>query len=481
MQFLLKLQSQQHVPSETVQYITAELKKHHRLSQQIASKEIAKIVLDDTFLAIKSLLTKDPLDTVTSVTRRSSYCRQHYYKKCFQFVPPVELSSGLNQQNKTSMYHYVPIENLIVFLMGHAPAREDSRVEDCFHDYPCFIGADENVVQVILYQDDFEVANPLRSAKGKFKMLGVYMTLGNLPLQCRSHVESMQLVMLCQQKDVKGFGLSQVLKPLTQDLAALERSGIQVNGVPHAVRLSFIAGDNLGSHAVGGFTQNFSSAEHFCRLCVISRSEFEQAPLSLGDARSQENYNASLEQLARNDKLKRDSGVAENSPFHVLQQYHVCKPRLPPCIGHDIFEAVVQYDLALFIKYFVQKDWFTYDYLNNRISSSSYSARDLRNKPAKVASEGNKLGGHALQNHLLLKLLPLYVGAKMKDTADPVWQLVLSFTEIVDLLMAPKITPAQVAYLKVLIEEYVICRFNLFSEAKLRPKHHYMLHYSQLI
>lgn len=82
----------------------------------------------------------------------------------------------------------------------------------------------EDIISIVLYQDEFEIANPLGSATGQFKLLGVYMTLGNLPLQYRSRVESLQMTILCRQKDVKEFGLEEVLQPLTHDLALLKKN-----------------------------------------------------------------------------------------------------------------------------------------------------------------------------------------------------------------------------------------------------------------
>ncbi|CAN8007415.1 unnamed protein product [Ixodes pacificus] len=174
-------------------------------------------------------------------------------------------------------------------------------------------------------------------------------------------------------------------------------------------------------------------------------------------------------------------GVVCDSPFNVLSSFHVCQAGLPPCIGHDMFEGVVQYHLPLFIRYFVRKGWFSYDYLNIKIMALKYSARDLRNRPCKVSSKSDKLAGHAMQNWTFLRLLPLYVGDKVIDPSDSVWQLSLELMEVVDLLMAPKITYAQVAYLKVLIQTYLHNRKALFPDVKLRPKHHYMLHYGDLI
>lgn len=56
----------------------------------------------------------------------------------------------------------------------------------------------EGVLQVILFQDAFEVCNPLGSSKGKFKMVGIYMTLGNLPPYMRSKTDNYKLVALCK-------------------------------------------------------------------------------------------------------------------------------------------------------------------------------------------------------------------------------------------------------------------------------------------
>lgn len=186
-------------------------------------------------------------------------------------------------------------------------------------------------IEEILYQDELEVVNPLGSAKGKLKLLGVYMMLGHLPLHCRSHVKSLQLVMLCQEERYQRARSKSGAETFNTRSGCPSHSGVLVNGVMHTVRLGFIIADNLSSHAVGGFAQRFSSTEHFRRFCVISRSEFEQVTHALLDeALYRENYTASLEQIAGSDKVKTDCSVFGNSPFYVLQHYHVCNSGLLP-------------------------------------------------------------------------------------------------------------------------------------------------------
>ncbi|KAK0140165.1 hypothetical protein N1851_022919 [Merluccius polli] len=92
-----------------------------------------------------------------------------------------------------------------------------------------------------------------------------------------------------------------------------------------------------------------------------------------------------------------------------------------------------------------------------------------------------KLSGQAVQNWNLLRLLPLIIGDRVKDTADDVWQLTLQLKDIVDLICAQKISVSQVAYLDILIQEYLESRKALFPESNLKPKHHYLRHYPALI
>lgn len=61
------------------------------------------------------------------------------------------------------------------------------------------------------------------------------------------------------------------------------------------------------------------------------------------------------------------------------------------------------------------------------------------------------------------------------------WQLCLKLREIVELVCAPKIHTNHVAYLNVLIREYVQMRVDIFPDSPIKPKHHFLLHYPDLI
>lgn len=92
----------------------------------------------------------------------------------------------------------------------------------------------------------------------------------------------------------------------------------------------------------------------------------------------------------------------------------------------------------------------------------------------------DKLPGSASKNLRILNIFPLAV-YDVIDTSDLVWKMVLKLQEISGLLMAFKISVGQVAYLRILLLEYIKMRIKLFPNTKLRPKHHYILHYPYLI
>lgn len=80
-------------------------------------------------------------------------------------------------------------------------------------------------LKLILYQDAFEIANPLGSAKKKHKVLAVYLSVANLPAYVRSNTDHMSLVLLCGEKDLKQFGYAK----LFSDVGGFKRFGREWN------------------------------------------------------------------------------------------------------------------------------------------------------------------------------------------------------------------------------------------------------------
>lgn len=499
--FYLKLQSKYLLPSATVQVIAngiaeinsmgvrrLKLKLLKNLQAEIEDSSRLEELVDDIF-------KDDLIDSLHAKGGKlsSEYLRLEYFKKSLNYIEPVQIRIGYSDQDKPCYYHYVPIEDTIKSLFNQSEVRrqylestaepgvlqdisDGQRVRSC----PIF---ESGGLQIILYQDSFEVVNPLGSGKKKHKILGVYFTLGNLHPHARSKIDPMQLAIVCKEKFVKTFGTQKLFQRLVDDLCNIEKSGVFIPALGKRVKGSLVAilGDNLGSHSISGLPENFSTACYQCRYCLIRKEDMQtKVHANLHRKRTPELYSAAVKELNINSEPH--EGIKFDSVFNKLDHFHVCSPGLPPCLGHDLFEGVVQYDVPLYLNYFIKtKKWFSDEYFNKRIEEFRYKDFEINDKPAEWVGKSKRLKGHAVQNWCLLRLLPLYIGDKIQDYTDNVWQLLLLLTDIVNYVCAQKITLPQVCHLNVIIQEYLDMRRDIFKETPLRPKHHYVSHYPELI
>ncbi|XP_066590584.1 uncharacterized protein [Prorops nasuta] len=306
---------------------------------------------------------------------RNSYQRNRYFHKNFNVVMPIIVQLGLNNFYKEAFFHYTG----------------------------------NNTLKIILYQDSFELCNPLGSASKKYKITAVYMTLGNLPSHLLSKIDNIHLVLLCVENNIKYFGWEKVLQLLIHDLTVLEKDGITIN--VNYQKITFfgtvvaVLGDNLGSHQVGGFTENFSNTLHFCRFCYITKTQLLSCVYGNKKKRSIDNYN--------NDVLAAES---TESIVNGIK-------RLPPCIAHDLFEGIVPFDLMFAIKYFVSRKWFTFTFFNYRLHKIKHC--DIKNLIPDIPNNADRLKGTASQIRNSLLIFPLLVFDKINDTEDNVWIMVM--------------------------------------------------------
>lgn len=495
--FYLKMHAKLQLPATTTQMIIEGFQHVHtsnlanffdKLRGKLLELGISEMQIDRI---INDLSSDDLITQYNKGPLRSDKTRKTFFKQHFDYTEPRQLYLGTDAVGRERFCQYVPIKDTLQTLLKQTSvqtgqARRNNGDPMILQDVTDGKNYQENSLQstpslsLILYQDSFEVANPLGSGKKKHKVLAVYLTLAEIEPHNRSLVDPMQLVLLCRDNDFKTFEMEKVFSDMIADLKDLEDEGIITDdGNRIKTCLISICGDNLGSHCIGGFSENFSHSAHFCRYCLIARTDFKKNPLKLGLKRTIRGHEETVKQLSTTGEPIAQ-GVKFDSPFNTLKHFHVCTG-LPPCLGHDLFEGVVSYDLALYINYLVKEKHFTYAQLNRSIAQFKYLGSDALNKPCEVKADGKKLSGSAAQNWCLLRLLPLLVGSWIKNPADnDIWQLCLQLREMVDLICAPKIHHNQVAYLKIITEVYMCSRHALFPSHALKPKHHYLLHYSDL-
>lgn len=499
--FYMALQAKYLVPSTTIQMIVEEINGLNDICHQYTQKQFRETLransnLSETDIdAVFGSLQEADLHLACSSSLSTEYTRRQYFQKNFSYVHPQNILLGTDENRRERYAQYIPLGDTL-----RAILKDPVVWQECIksQNRPASAGVFEDVcdgyvfksndlfkqpditLKLILYQDAFEIVNPLGSAKKKHKIVGVYFTLANFEPFYRSGIDNLQLLLLCNERDFKFFGHDKLFARMLSEVRELEEHGL-VTSSGHVVRATVlsIVGDNLGSHCIGGYTENFSTSLYCCRYCLVPKDKLENVTQSF-PARTVENYKDAV-QLLQDSEAADVNGIKFDSVFNCLKYFHVCQPGLPPCIGHDLFEGVVAYDLAIYLRHFVKvKKWFTYTQLNRRIMQFVYQGSDASSSPCQVSEKGKKIGGQAAENWCLLRLLPVIIGDKI-DPQDPTWQLVISLKELVELVCAPKITTAQVAYLNVLVVEYLETRKEMFPSDKLKPKHHYLTHYPSLI
>lgn len=178
---------------------------------------------------------------------RTTYSRAQTFKKMFKYLEPNKVKLG-NNENMGRFAYYVPVTQTVNNWL-ESDIWKNSVSQQSSETHPdefCDISDSQNFksnqffienpgcLKLILYQEAFEIVNPLGSAKKKTKFL-----------------QSIFLWQICLY---------------------------------------------LGSHSIGGFTENFRHSEYFCRYCEITKSEFQNDdPNVCGPQHTPERYDSAVQ------------------------------------------------------------------------------------------------------------------------------------------------------------------------------------------
>lgn len=327
-----------------------------------------------------------------------------------------------------------------------------------------------------MYQDAFEICNPLGSARSKYKVVGIYMTVANMYPWHRFKVDDIKLVALCYESQIKRYGFDSIFNTIVSDLKRLENEGIKVSGSIIKGTLIAFVGDNLGSHQIGGFIESFNTTNYFCRYCYCSDGCINMQYNTRTQLRTKVSHISDVDTALSLNELYR--GVKYDSVLNTLKYYHVCSPGLPPCLAHDMYEGVVQSDVMLIINELVKQKMFTYESLNSAIKKLAF----LKEKSVQVPPirKAERLLGTANQNLWLLNILPFVVYNQV-NTSSEHWKMLLLLRQVSGIILGFRISVAQIAILRNRLFEYIEYRQKLFPNISLKPKHHFILHYPLLI
>lgn len=327
---------------------------------------------------------------------------------------------------------------------------------------------------VYLYADDFEIGNPLGSHAGIHKLCGVYFSLACLPPEYASLLENIFLLQLSHSSDVKYYGNSKVYKKIIKDFTSLEADGLQIsigqNMYTVYFKLILILGDNLGLNSILGLNESFNS-HYYCRICRISKLEASTCCKENESLlRSSDNYNQDLQ----NEQF----GIKEKCVWHELSNFHLSK-NIAVDIMHDVWEGISRYEFGNILYHFIyEKKFFTLQTLNTRIQFYDFS---FKNKPPSI------LKSQIFQKNVIMSAaemlnfvqnFSLIIGDLIPE-GNEVWDLYLTFLDIIEIINSKVVLPEHSDLLKVLIEEHHTLYIQLFGN--LKPKFHFLTHYPRLL
>lgn len=494
----LKLQELYSLPSSTLQMIIEDFTDAVEVSESQTVEKIKTVCENlqvDRLASVEIInVLENSLFSQAVSNLSTEWKRKKYYKENFPYIDPVGYKYRADDM-KNKSFQYVPLLKTLKAMLEREdiqsqimnPPQEVKGILINFQNGKLFnmhpvTSKNKNPIQIVLYSDEFEVVNPLGPHKKKHKILCFYYVVGNLHMQSKSRKPVMQLLALCRSEDVKEFGLQPIADLINAELLVLENEGLCIQGILDRVygSLMYICGDNLNSHALGGFNTSFSpNVLRPCRFCLVTRDEIQDVihadELRL---RTKEGYDNNVRVVNEDPSQSTTYGIHFNSPFN-SGNFHVVGG-LPPDIMHDLLEGVVPYELALVLKALISKKFIQLDKINHKIATFKYGPLDKLDKPVTISVLGDTIKQNAGRTWCLLRLLPLML-CEWVPKNDPHWQWLLELKDIVEIIFAHTLAIGHVIHLQQMVQDHIHSFKILFPDARLKPKHHFLLHYPMQI
>ena len=409
--FLNRLANFQFIPQSTIQIIGEQFLKNYKTSNEVKSTNL-RVSLEKS-----DGMSKEKIDRIikdvekhddfldAQQTLDSEYKRKQFLKDNFVYVPPEEIvlnPKDVKEKKAKDVVHYV---NIIESFKHHVqdssfvameekniiPANDsilrDVKDGELYKNNP-FFQQNPQAYTMMIYSDAIELVNPLGAGRGKHKVIQIFFSLCEISKHLRSKIDRIVLVAVFKEKLIKKYGFKKIYEKLVEDLKVLEDGIVIDYPVRRLVKCGVLIhpSDNLEAHAVGGFSQCFSSGD-VCRFCHISYSdlidnihdfgpnphakwniiEYDRAARFVeerkkaandlsedecDDESDDESINNSCDAMDVMDAETGDAadGVAEDPipvelfgvkhecPLNSLKSFH-CTTGFPPDILHDLFEG----------------------------------------------------------------------------------------------------------------------------------------------
>src|SRR6218665_357044 len=404
--------------------LNLEIEKNSDLNMLLGNKELFQQIFADASqhklekFSREKLKLVDPTEIILKAPNSST--DSSLPKFTFHYVSVLETLKNL--LCNTAVLHYIMSETEDC-KTGTGLKRYSGYTDGEIYAKHALFSRHRICLRLHFYTDEFEVANPLGSKKGKHKQVAFYFTIGNLPARFNSQLSHIHLCLLAKYSLLQkmGFSYNDILQPLINDLKILEQDGIPVIVNGYELRIyggvATISSDNLSAHGLAGFSQSFSSGRG-CRSCMIMHDH-----LSLKSAeadcqlRTSQMHCYHVKAVMSNSNIAKSTyGVTGPCPFDVLHYFSTTEVFCPDLM-HDFLEGTVPLLLRLILHSFVHDSkYFSATFINDKLDKFRFGQNDRKAKPVHIpvhifrSPVENSLPGKAIEKWCLFRILPFLVG-----------------------------------------------------------------------
>ncbi|XP_011866318.1 PREDICTED: uncharacterized protein LOC105561171 [Vollenhovia emeryi] len=178
-----------------------------------------------------------------------------------------------------------------------------------------------------------------------------------------------------------------------------------------------------------------------------------------------------------------ETGLKEECVFHDIPSYHMTENYSVDEL-HDGREGLCNVDMIHILRNLIDGKYkcFNLEFLNNRMLMFDYGSKQSSNKPPCISTDHlkkKKLKMTGSEILCFVRLFGVIVGDLVYED-NPYWQLYLLMRQILDIILAKRLSKGSISRLKILIQEHHELFISLTGE-NLTPKMHILTHYPRII
>lgn len=348
-----------------------------------------------------------------------------------------------------------------------------------------FFRLNPEALQLQIAFDDVEICDPLSSKSNMHKISAVYLVIRNIPHWLNSKLNNIFLVCLCNVDDIKTkkTDVNNIWELIVDELKFLEETGIELcDGTVLKGTLVSIAADNLAANLALCMTESFR-AHYFCRICTLNSDECqEKFAEDLEKYRNSAQYEEMLEIISNSETVdfKETYGIKRNCVLNNLNYFDIFK-NFSLDIMHDLNEGIVGFLLKDVFLHLEKNKVIKEDDLKSTIKFYQYPKCFRRDKPSILNLKKHNLGQNAAQMKCLFLNIP-FILMKYENNIhlQQVWSCVKWLIRIFQIVYSDEIDENLLKELDECVSNHLKSYRQIFN-ARLRPKHHFLIHYTNII